>query len=273
VTARAEGSAPAPGTPLELFDVSGQSVVITGASGALGRAVAVALAALGARLLLVSGSRGGLDQVAADARARGGEVTTYLGRPDTLEDAEAMIAAGVAAYGRVDSVLVASGYNKPSPIEEMPLRQWQDIMDANVRGPWLLAKAFGRHAAERDGGGRLVLVSSVRGRQGSPAGYTAYCTSKGAIDALTKTLATEWGERGINVNAIAPAVFRSALTDWIFADTEAGRASRERNYARIPKKRLGEPEDFVGIALYLLSAASDFVTGQVVYVDGGYTAT
>jgi NAD(P)-dependent dehydrogenase (short-subunit alcohol dehydrogenase family) len=86
-------------------------------------------------------------------------------------------------------------------------------------------------------------------------------------------LATEWGPRGINVNAIAPSVFRSTLTDWIFSDTAEGKASRERNYSRIPMKRLGEPEDFVGIAIYLLSAASNFVTGQIIYVDGGYTAT
>jgi NAD(P)-dependent dehydrogenase (short-subunit alcohol dehydrogenase family) len=266
-------SSPALSDPLSLFDVSGQSVLITGASGALGHAVAVALAAAGARLFLVSGSQEGLAKVADEARARGGEVHTLAGRPDSPEDVEEMMAAAVAAYGRVDSVFVASGYNDPAPIEDMPLAQWQSIMDANVRAPWLLAKAFGRHAAERDGGGRMVLVSSVRGRQGSPAGYTAYCTSKGAVDALTKTLATEWGQRGINVNAIAPSVFRSTLTDWIFADTEAGRASRDRNMTRIPKKRLGEPEDFVGIAIYLLSPASDFVTGQVIYVDGGYTAT
>lgn len=259
--------------PLSLFDVSGQSVLITGASGALGHAVAVALAAAGARLLLVSGSQEGLAKVADEARAQGGEVHTVAGRPESPEDVEEMMSAAVAAYGRVDSVFVASGYNNPAPIEDMPLEQWQSVMDANVRGPWLLAKAFGRHVARRDGGGRMVLVSSVRGRQGSPAGYTAYCTSKGAVDALTKTLATEWGERGINVNAIAPSVFRSTLTDWIFADTDAGRASRERNTTRIPKKRLGEPEDFVGIAIYLLSRASDFVTGQVIYVDGGYTAT
>jgi NAD(P)-dependent dehydrogenase (short-subunit alcohol dehydrogenase family) len=260
-------------SPLSLFDVSGQSILITGVSGALGEAVAVALAALGARLLLVSGSADGLDRVAERARAAGGEVHTLADRPDSLEQARAMVAAAVTAYGRLDSVFVASGYNKPAPIEEMELDDWQDIMDANVRGPWLMSKAFGEHTVTRGGRGRLVLVSSVRGRHGSPAGYTAYCTSKGAVDALTRTLATEWGPRGINVNAIAPAVFRSTLTDWIFADTDAGRASRERNMARIPMKRLGEPEDFVGIALYLLSEASDFVTGQVVYVDGGYTAT
>jgi NAD(P)-dependent dehydrogenase (short-subunit alcohol dehydrogenase family) len=257
-------------------------VVITGASGALGRAAAIALGALGARLLLVSGSADALAAVAAEATEAGGDVSTLACRPDSEEDAEAIMAAAVAAHGPVDSVFVASGLNKPAPIEEMRYEDWQAVMDANVRGPWLMAKAFGRHLAGReadgsaaDGGqarGKLLLVSSVRGRHGSPAGYSAYCTSKGATDSLTKTLATEWGPRGINVNAIAPTVFRSALTEWIFADTDAGRESRERNYARISMKRLGEPADFIGIVVYLLSAASDFVTGQVIYVDGGYTA-
>ena len=263
--------------PLSLFDVAGQVTVITGASGALGRAAAIALGALGARLLLVSGSADGLAAVAAEVKAAGGEAAALACRPETEQDAAAILAAAVAAYGGVDSVFVASGLNKPAPIEDMRYEDWQAIMDANVRGPWLMAKAFGQHLASRDTGGspaqgKLVLVSSVRGRHGSPAGYSAYCTSKGAVDSLTKTLATEWGPRGINVNAIAPTVFRSALTEWIFADTEAGRASRERNYARISMKRLGEPEDFIGIVVYLLSAASDFVTGQVIYVDGGYTA-
>ena len=259
--------------PLSLFELAGQSIVITGASGAMGHAIAVALAALDAKLLLVSGSKDALDAVANEARAAGGTVETLVLRPDTLEDAQALIAAGVEHFGRVDSVLVASGFNNPAAIEAMTVDVWEEIMDANVRGPWLIAKAYGDHVAERGGPGRMVLVSSVRGRQGSPAGYTAYCTSKGAVDSLTKTLATEWGPRGINVNAIAPSVFRSNLTEWIFADTEAGAASRDRNYARIPMKRLGEPEDFIGIAIYLLSAASDFVTGQIIYVDGGYTAT
>lgn len=258
--------------PLSLFDVRGSAIVITGASGALAQAVAVALGSLGARLLLVSGSPDGGESVAAEVRAAGGEAAVFVRRPDSLADTEAIIEAAVAAYGRADSVLVASGYNKPAPIEDMPPEDWQAIMDANVRAPWLMAKSFGRHVAGRGGRGKMVLISSVRGRHGSPAGYTAYSTSKGATDALTKTLATEWGPRGINVNAIAPTVFKSALTEWIFADTEAGRLARERNYFRIPMKRLGEPADFVGLALYLLSAASDFVTGQIIYVDGGYTA-
>ena len=215
--------------PLSLFDVAGKVTVITGASGALGRAAAIALGALGSRLLLVSGSADGLAAVAAEVKEAGGDVTTLACRPDTEQDAAAILAAAVAAYGQVDSIFVASGLNKPAPIEDMSYADWQAIMDANVRGPWLMAKAFGQHlageaAAGQPGRGKLVLVSSVRGRHGSPAGYSAYCTSKGAVDSLTKTLATEWGPRGINVNAIAPTVFRSALTEWIFADTDAGRA-------------------------------------------------
>jgi NAD(P)-dependent dehydrogenase (short-subunit alcohol dehydrogenase family) len=264
--------------PLSLFDVSGRSAIVAGASGAFGRAISIALGAMDVNLLLASGSEDQLAAVAAEADLGEGRVQTLVRRPETVTDATDIVAAAVAAHGGADMLVVASGLNKPGPIQELEYEDWQQVMDANVRGPWLMAKAFGRHLASREADGRpsrgkLLLVSSVRGRHGSPAGYSAYCTSKGATDSLTKTLATEWGPRGINVNAIAPSVFRSALTDWIFADTEAGRASRERNYARISMKRLGEPEDFVGIVLYLLSAASDFVTGQVIYVDGGYTAS
>jgi NAD(P)-dependent dehydrogenase (short-subunit alcohol dehydrogenase family) len=258
--------------PLSLFDVSDRVAIITGASGAFGRVVAVSLGALGCKLLLASGSADPLADVAAEVSAVGGDAHTLVRRPDSLEDAEAIVDAAVAAYGTVDTLVVASGMSKPALIEDMEPADWQSVMDANVRGAWLMAKAFGTRLIERGERGKVLLVSSVRGRHGNAAGYTAYSTSKGATDALTKVLATEWGKHGINVNAVAPAVFRSALTAWIFEDTEAGADSRRRNMTRIPLGRMGEPEDFIGIALYLLSPASDFCTGQVIYVDGGYTA-
>jgi NAD(P)-dependent dehydrogenase (short-subunit alcohol dehydrogenase family) len=258
--------------PLSLFDVSGRVAIITGASGAFGRIVAVALGALGCKLLLASGSPEPLAIVAAEVATVGGEAQTLVRRPDSLEDAEAIVAAATEAFGRADTLIVASGLNKPAMIEDMSPTDWQAVMDANVKGPWLMAKAFGTQLIERGERGKVVFVSSVRGRHGNAAGYSSYSTSKGATDALTKVLATEWGKHGINVNAIAPAVFRSALTAWIFEDTDAGADSRRRNMSRIPLQRMGEAEDFVGIALYLCSAASDFCTGQVIYVDGGYTA-
>jgi NAD(P)-dependent dehydrogenase (short-subunit alcohol dehydrogenase family) len=145
-------------------------------------------------------------------------------------------------------------------------------MNANVRGSWLACKSAGRQMIEQAEGGRAVLISSTRGKLGHPAGYSAYCTSKAAIDGLTRTLACEWGKHGITVNAIAPTVFRSTLTAWMYEDEGPGRQVREAMLSRIPLGRLGEPEDFVGPLVFLASEASRFVTGQILYVDGGYTA-
>ena len=117
-----------------------------------------------------------------------------------------------------------------------------------------------------------VLVSSARGLLGHPAGYTAFCASKAAVDGITKALGCELGPAGITVNAIAPTVFRSPLTAWIFEDTPEGSATRQGILARILKGRLGEPEDLAGPLLFLKSSASDFCTGHILYADGGHTA-
>jgi NAD(P)-dependent dehydrogenase (short-subunit alcohol dehydrogenase family) len=258
--------------PLSLFDVRDKVAIITGASGSFGHACAVALGALGAKLLLASGTAEELEAVVNDVRDVGGKVASIVRRPDTLEDAEAILKAALDAYGRVDQLVVASGTNKAGFIESQSYADWQRVMDANVRGPWLMAKAVGSYWIKEGIKGKVLLMSSTRGRHGNFSGYTAYCSSKGATDALTRVLATEWAKYGTTVNAIAPTTFRSKLTEWMWKDDDVGNATRTRTLSRIPLGRLGEAEDLVGMAIYLLSPASDFCTGQVMYVDGGFTA-
>ena len=255
-----------------LFDVKGKVAIITGASGAFGMVAARVLAQGGARLLLAAGKQSELDAITKECVALGAEVATVNRRPITEEDCEAIMDAATGRFGGVDILVVASGLNDVAMINDMSLERFEKVMDGNVTGAWLLCRAFGKRAIPQNRGGKVVLVSSARGLLGHPAGYTAYCTSKAATDGLTKALGCEWGKHGITVNAIAPTVFRSPLTEWMFKDDEKAKTVRAGFLARVPLGRLGEPEDLAGPLLFLASRASDFYTGHILYADGGYTA-
>ena len=266
---------PSPSTvhhPYALFDVSGRSTLVVGATGAFGRVASRALAAAGARLVLAAGDREKLQVLGEGLEGEGHHPVLVNRRHDTEQDADTMVGAAVAAFGRLDIVVIASGTNRVGKVVDYPLGSWDYVMQANLRGPWLVCRAAGRRLLEQGRGGKVVMVSSPRGELGHPAGYAAYCASKGGLTMLTRTLACEWGEHGINVNAIAPTVFRSDVTGWMYGDDERARAARQAFLARIPLGRLAEPEDFIGALMFLVSAASDFCTGHVLYVDGGYMA-
>ncbi len=259
-------------TVSELFDVSGRSALIAGASGAFGAVAARTLAEAGCRLTLASGNADALEAVAGECRERGAAAATVAARPDSEDAVATIVGKAVDAYGRLDILVVASGMNRVAKIEDMAPDTFVEVMDANVTQSWLLARAATARMKAQGGGGKIILVSSARGLLGHPAGYTAYCASKAAVDGITKALGCELGPVGITVNAIAPTVFRSPLTAWMFEDTPKGSATREGILARIPKGRLGEPEDLAGPLLFLASKASDFYTGHILYADGGYTA-
>jgi len=157
--------------PLSMFDVKGKVAVITGASGAFGRACALSLGALGGKLVLASGNLEELDAVLAEVIEVGGEAVAVNRRPDSLEDAEAIRDAGVEAFGSIDQLVIASGTNKAGFIHEMDYEDWQEVMDANVRGAWLMAKTVGGYWIENEIKGKMLLMSSVRGRHGNVSGY------------------------------------------------------------------------------------------------------
>jgi NAD(P)-dependent dehydrogenase (short-subunit alcohol dehydrogenase family) len=254
----------------DLFSLTGKTILITGATGAFGSASARELAAAGARLVLAGSDTETLQALVGELGAD--RAVGVAERPTSLEAVQRMVDAANGSGG-LDGVVVASGTNQPNLIKEMTPEQFATVMDANVAGAWLVCKVAGTQLQERGSGGSIVLVSSVRGARGHAGGYSAYAASKGATDALTRNQAVEWGRDRIRVNAIAPTVFRSAVTAWMYDESnERGVAVRQGMVAHIPMGRLAEPEDFVGTVRYLLSDASAFVTGQVIYVDGGYTS-
>jgi len=255
--------------PLSMFDVKGKVALITGASGAFGAVAAQCLSAAGCQVVLAAGNA---DAMAAVADQCSGDFHQINARPDSEAACSDMVAEAVKAFGRLDILVVASGMNKVAKIEDMALETFDGVMDANVTQSWLIARAATVQMKAQGDGGKIVFVSSARGLLGHPAGYTAYCASKAAVDGMTKSLGCELGPTGITVNAIAPTVFRSPLTAWMFEDTAEATAVRNGFLARVPKGRLGEPEDLAGPLLFLSSAASDFYTGHILYADGGYTA-
>jgi NAD(P)-dependent dehydrogenase (short-subunit alcohol dehydrogenase family) len=255
-----------------LFSVAGKSALVVGATGAFGRVACTTLGAAGAKLTITAGNAAQLSALASELQNVGVSVAALARRPNSEADAAEMVSAAVAAHGGVDILVVASGMNDVSPITEMSPERYRAVMQANVDGAWLIARAAGRRMIEQERGGKVVFTSSARGKLGHPAGYSAYCTSKSAIDGMTKALGCEWGKFGITVNALAPTVFRSPLTAWMFEDTDKAREVRTGFLARVPIGRLGEPEDLAGPLLFLCSRASNFHTGHIVYADGGYTA-
>ena len=250
-----------------IFDVKGKVALITGATGGLGKAACLGLAAAGAKIMATGRSEETLQPLVEELKAAGCEAAGEAGSPIDPEDVQRVVQKTAEQLGGIDILITAAGVNKPGPITEQSLEEWDMIMNANVKGTYLYCKEAGKVMIEQGRGGKVILIGSARGELGM-ANYTAYSPSKGAVHLMAKSLGCEWGPHKINVNAIAPTVFRTELTQWMFDDKEF-----YKNFLkRIPIGRLAEPKDFVGTLLYLSSNASDFMTGAVLCIDGGYTA-
>jgi NAD(P)-dependent dehydrogenase (short-subunit alcohol dehydrogenase family) len=250
-----------------LFTVEGRAILVAGGAGGLGRPLAESLARRGARVLVAD-----IDETAARAtaealRAQGGTADAIALDVASVQSCAAAIARTVAAWGRLDGLVNASGVYKVAPALELADADWERTIDINVTGAFRLARAAGKVMVGQ-GGGRIVTLASVSSAVSNPR-YAAYAASKAAVAHLTRVLAVEWAAHGVTVNAIGPAVTPTPLAQPILDDPR----QREAALARIPMGRFGTPEDLVGATIFLLSPAGAFVTGQTLFVDGGRTVS
>jgi NAD(P)-dependent dehydrogenase (short-subunit alcohol dehydrogenase family) len=251
-----------------LFDLTGKVAIVTGGSGAFGHDAAKAMAAYGASVVVTSRRAENVEAAAADiAEATGAKVLAVSCDATDPESVEAMVQKTVDEFGKVDILVSAAGQANRFPAEEFPIDEWQKVMDSLVKGTYLVCQAAGKRMIAQ-GGGKIITVGSIRGELGHPGGYSAYGTAQGAVHLLTKQLATEWAKYHINVNSIAPCIFWTPLTQQVLDDPELYKIFMQR----IPWGRAADPQDFMGATVYLASAASDFVTGDILMVDGGSSA-
>lgn len=244
----------------------GKVAVVTGASRGLGRAIAVALAEAGAAVALAGRSRPGLEETARAVEGHGVRALVAPTDVTRYDEVEVLMGRTIAALGGLDIVVNNSGIARVVPLAEMAPDDWRALIDVNLTGVFHGCRAAAPHLiAQRSG--KVINVASVLGAVGLP-GYAAYAASKGGIVALTRTLGVEWARHGIQVNAIAPGWFVTEMNREAFADARV----RERLIRDVPARRTGRVEEIGPLAVYLASSASDFMTGQTLFLDGGHSA-
>ena len=257
---------------LDDFSLDGLVALVPGGGGGIGSALAVALAGAGANVVVGGRTRESLDTTVSQVEAAGGEGLAVVADATDEADADRLVRASVERFGRLDILINAVGGGAGKVLhdaETYPRSDWDWIMDLNVRSTVVPTQAAARQMIAQGSGGRILNISSVRGNLGIKAGYSAYVAAKGAINSLTRQWATEWAPHGIRVNAIMPTFVDTPQVASLLADPEfkAGIVNR------IPLGRVGETRDIVGPAIFLCSDAASFVTGQILGIDGGLTAT
>ena len=253
----------------KLFDLTGKVAVVTGAGGTLGHALCKGLAAFGANIAGWDIKTDIMDDMVAEVKGIGVKATATAVDVTSDDSVKSAMEQVVKDFGKCNiMVTVAGTAGNRQPAETFDIDEWQKVMNVNVRGTMLCAKYAGAQYVAQGGGGKVITIGSVRGFLGHPGGYAAYGTSKGAVHLLTKQLATEWAKYKINVNAIAPSIFWTPLTQQVRDNPEMVKIFM----ARIPLGRAAELDDFVGACVFLSSAASDYITGLILSVDGGAVA-
>lgn len=259
-------------TPLsayrDQYKLDGQVALVTGGAGGIGTAVCEALAAFGATVLICGRTAAKAKSLAASINAQGGVAWGSALDIRDIQAVRSFVGQAVERFGSIDILVNCVGTHTEAPALEYSEEDWDRVLDVNLKAAFFLSQAVARVQAPR-GRGKQIHISSVRSLLGLRRGYVSYCSSKGGLNLLIKQLATEWAQYGITVNGIAPTFTRTDLVKPYLEDP----GFYTPLVARIPLGRICEPADLAAMAVYLAAPASDFITGQIIFADGGLTAS
>jgi len=254
-----------------MFDLSGKTAVVTGGAGGIGRAIANGLADAGANVVVTSRGLARLEEVAEGIRAKGVKSLALACDITDVSSVESMLQGVLGEFPLIDILVNAAGIAIRKPAETFPIDEWQLVLDINTRGTFICCQAVGREMIKSHSG-RIINLSSVRGRYGLSANYSAYCASKGAVLMLTKSLAVDYGPDKIRVNCLCPGITDTPLLRFHVGHTPDPEAHLKQRLQRVPTAEMLYPEDMGRAAAFLCSDEARGITGASLVVDGGYLA-
>lgn len=252
---------------MKLFSLKGKTSIVTGAGRGIGRSIALGLAESGSNLVICSRTTIELEKLAEEIKKFGSEVLVIPCDIKNHEDIDNVINQAMERFQHIDILINNAGITKKHPAEKFTIEDWDNILAVNLTGVFVFAQKVGKIMLEQ-GNGSIINISSIASNQAVTQSI-AYGASKGGVNMLTKTFASEWAEKGVRVNGIAPAYIETPLVKEV---KNHRKEFAEEIVKRTPMKRMGQPEEVVGAAIFLASDASTYITGETIFVDGGWTA-
>ena len=250
---------------LEKFSLKGKSGIVTGGGSGIGRAIATGLVQAGAEIVIVGRNKERLEKTASEIRKFGGAVIPIQADVSKMRDIKGLVDRTVKKFGKIDFLFNNAGTIRRTPSEDYTEKDWDEVIDINLKGPFFLAQAVAKVMIAQKRKGKIINTASLMSVQGGKR-VPAYAASKGGLSQVTKTMANDWAKYNILVNAIGPGWVRTELTEALQQDKER----YSEILGRIPLGRWADPEDLAGAAVFLASDASDYITGQIIFVDGGW---